>query len=267
MTAFYGSKAVPKKIFGEGAMHETFIKVMGEAAPGPWQLNQTFLDIWDAAALSHEWILPDNYHVKVKVMGSFEEMVQFQGEPFEVVQKLNTSIPEGRSLAANTVHSIDGLVVREMARRCNYDPVKIDALRKVLAAHTGACELPETPDADWIMVDTLWDHFQKSGYLSTRILEHLNAENLGLVEESIIEELLSTLPEKPFEILTIHDCFRCLPNYANDLRWQYNLQLYMLAQSDMLGFILSQITKKPYVVIKRDDNLADDIMESNYSLS
>lgn len=63
------------------------------------------------------------------------------------------------------------------------------------------------------------------------------------------------------------DCFRCLANYGNDLREQYNLQLHLIARSNMLSFILSQLVGGNVAIHKQDPTLANDILHSNYSLS
>jgi len=61
--------------------------------------------------------------------------------------------------------------------------------------------------------------------------------------------------------------FRCLPNYGNDLRRQYNILLSMVAQSDLLSFMISQIVKHRIKVEKLDPELYIDILETNYALS
>ena len=156
------------------------------------------------------------------------------------------------------------MIVREMTRRCNYNPKRVEALFGWLkTGHAGTRS--ERPDDE--MVQILWRHYQKSGYLSARILEHLLPENLGLVDPAVILELLDTLPEKPFKVLSIHDCFRCLPTYGNDLRAQYIYQLHLIAKSSMLSFLLEQIVGRPIPINKLDPTLADDVMFSNYALS
>ncbi|MFP3741401.1 hypothetical protein, partial [Burkholderia sp. SIMBA_019] len=74
-----------------------------------------------------------------------------------------------------------------------------------------------------------------------------------LVDAVEIRELLMSLPAKPFQIMTIHDCFRCLPNYANDLREQYNRQLMLIAKSSLLDFLLSQLVGRQVECGKADD--------------
>lgn len=100
MTALYSSKAEPKRVFGEGALLDLFYDTMVQSAPGAWELNEAMLALWDSNALSHDWVLPDNFHVKVKVMATVKETVHFLNEPFDVFYKVNMPMDEGRSLGA-----------------------------------------------------------------------------------------------------------------------------------------------------------------------
>ena len=61
--------------------------------------------------------------------------------------------------------------------------------------------------------------------------------------------------------------FRCLPAYANDMRKQYTLQLELIAKSELLSSIVSQILGKPICVGKLDPLLYQDIALTNYALS
>lgn len=265
MTALYGSTAMPKQVFGEGEQLAIFIQSMNDLAPAVWELNEAFLSMWDPTVSLHEWILPDNFHVKVKVMSAISEPVQFLNEPFEIISTVNMPTESGRSLGANTTHSLDGMIVREMTRRCSYDPEKIKEIHGwLLGSYVGGRDAVSMDDK---MVVKLWDHYQKSGYLSARIFDHLTINNWGLVNHLDIRELIDSLPPKPFTVLSVHDCFRCLPTYANDLRKQYTNQLYLIAKSNMLSFLLSQILKRPITIYKRDPTLANDVLSSNYALS
>lgn len=265
MTAFYGSTAQPKNVFGEGTTQlQVFYETMKERAPGAWEINETMLAIWDSTALENRWVMPDNWHVLIKVMGQVKETVHFLNEPFDVTYSENMPIDGGRSLGANMVHSIDGLVVREMVRRCHYDVNRIaDLARWVRHGYCGKV----SDDASSQLVVRLWNLYQKSGFLSARILDHLAPENLGHVDPLVIANLLCTLPAKPFEVLTVHDCFRCLPNYGNALRRQYNQLLAEIANSEMLSFLVSQMVGRPVSINKLDASLPADIQETNYALS
>ena len=267
MTAFYSSTAMPKKVFGEGALLDVFYDVLKEGAPGAWELNEAFLSFWNPDALSHSWILPDNYHVDIKVMQTVSEPVHFLNEPYDVFYKENLPTEGGRSLGANTIHSIDGMIVRELTRMCDYDPRTIERVCKALAEPLPQTRLGLNRRHNDKMVIFLREHATASGYLSARILDYLDDQNIGLVNHLAIHELLSSLPAKPFKVVSIHDCFRVLPHYGNDLRKQYNLQLEKIAQSDLLSSIVSQILNRPVKIGKMDDRLHKDIAQSNYALS
>lgn len=269
MTALYGSKAVPKEVFGEGVLLNIFESVMGQMAPAVWELNEAFIHMWDPNALINSWVLPDNFHVHIKVMSRVMETVHFMNAPYETFKNVNQPTEEGRSLGANTTHSIDGMIVREMARRCNYSPERVQEIRDYIEYLNQGGELDVVFDDDENanMVRTLWAHYEESGYLSARIINHLNVHNLHLVRHETILELLDSLPEKPFEVIAVHDCFRCLPNYGNDLRKQYTLQLQLIAKSNLLQFVLSQILGRSLTIGKLDENLWQDIGQAEYALS
>ena len=47
--------------------------------------------------------------------------------------------------------------------------------------------------------------------------------------------------KKSFQVLTIHDCYGCHPNYMNDLRRNYNHILANMHRSNILQDILRQL--------------------------
>lgn len=266
MTSFYGSTAQPKNVFGEGELLTLFYDTMVERAPGAWEINESMLAIWDPTKLENSWILPDNFHVKVKVMKEIGQTVHFLNEPYDVRYSVNAPIEGGRSLGANLVHSIDGMIVREMGRRCMYDPNRVKAVRRALKSDM--FKKPGRTDRNQDkMVMLLWKHYVDSGFLSARILDYLDNENIIHTGTKEIEALLDSMPAKPFELLTVHDCFRCLPNYGNDLRRQYNEILALIAESELLGFTVSQIVGRNVTVNKIDPGLSKDVREAQYALS
>ena len=264
MTAFYSSTAVPKKVFGEGALLNIFYETMKEECPGPWEVTETMLAIWDNTALMNEWVMPDNFHVKIKVMGNVTDYVQFLNEPFEVNYSVNQPIEGGRSLGANMIHSVDGMLVREMTRRCDYDPEQITKIKRWVNECRGGTSRSREEDK---MVMRLADLHRESGFLSARVLQYVDPANMGHIEPGALLSLVQSLPAKPFQVLSIHDCWRCLPRYGNDLRRQYNQLLAEVSRSDLLSFLVSQIVKRKITVSKIDPDMFDDIIETNYALS
>lgn len=265
MTAFYGSEAVPKEVFGEGKMLAAFFATLEAETPFVWELNKAFLAMWNPEALEYAWVMPDNFHVHVKVMGEVQETVQFMGENFVTSRTENIAQAQGRSLGANVTHSIDGMIVRELLRRCNYNREQVEGIRNLLKGELGHFD-PERVTKKTNMVNQIWDFYKQSGYLSARILDYLDEDTLHLVDVDKIQALVDSFPEKPFQIVPVHDCFRVHPNYGNDLRKQYNLQLSLIAESNMLQFLLTQVLKKQ-VVIHKQASFAADILNANYALS
>lgn len=264
MTAFYSSTAVPKQVFGEGELLDIFYSTMKEFAPGAWELTETMLAIWDPKAYVNSWVMPDNFNVVIKVMGTTSENVHFLNKPYEVTYSINQPIENGRSLGANMVHSIDGMLVREMARRCMYNVKQVDNILYLIGVNDYGYSTVRDKDK---MAATIWSHYLDSGFLSARILDYLDNDNLGNFGTKEIMSLIGSLPSKPFEVLSVHDCFRCLPNYGNDLRKQYNQLLSEIAKSDLLSFLVSQMLKRKINVQKLDPSLYEDILEANYALS
>lgn len=264
MTAFYGSEAKPKEVFGEGIRLKTFENVMDSSAPGPWALNKFLLQCGNPDATRYVWVLPDNYHAVIKVMVPEVQTVNFNGKPFDIIRMVQGCEDKTRMLSANITHSIDGMVVREMLRRCNYDHDLIAAVREL--CDLGPSEYPLI-SGNYEMVTELWNHYEKSGFLSMAIVPYLDPNTIALVDRQVVADMLDTLPKKPFQVMTVHDCFRCHPNYGNDLRRQYNQILSDIAKSDLLGFILSQVLGQEFSAGKLDNDMWKDVLEAEYALS
>lgn len=267
MTSLYGSKAEPEKVFGSTpGLLELFFEAMDTLAPGVWQLNTAFLSMWNPEALAYHWTLPDNFHVHTKVMGVIKEEVKYEGSLYDITRKENLPQKEGRSIGANVTHSIDSYIVRELTRRCDYDKEQIMRVKVALCAHEDGT--PDLTDPDTQMVDTLWKHYEKTGLLSARIFDYLNEDSVSAVtDRGVVFRLIYSLPVKPFKVMSIHDCFRVLPNYGNDVRRQYNNLLVELAKGDLLSHILSMVLNRPVSVGKLDADMWKDVAQTNYALS
>lgn len=263
MTHLYTSVAIPKEVFGEGELLKVFYQVVSDMLPGADELNKAFLSIWNPKAMSHDWVLPDNFHVKVKVMDTLSERAIFMNRTIDVLRRVNQPMEEGRSIGANLIHSIDGFMVREMTRRCNYDSNQIALVQEALASGLGT----RTDREQDKLLQILWGHYQASGFLSARVLDLIDKDNVGLINRQAILGLIKSLPNKSFQLISVHDCFRCLPAYGNDLRIQYKLLLSEIARGQMLSFLVSQLVGHHIKAEKLDPTLYVDILSSNYALS
>ena len=204
MTALYGSTAQPRQVFGEGELLDLFYSVMSEHAAGIWQLNEALLSLWRPSALSHDWVLPDNFHVHVNVMDDQATRIDVLDSSYTVFSKINRPMKKGLSIGANVVHSIDGMIVREMSRRCSYDPEHLIKLIEMIMHSSYERNVKGDRKKD-ILLKTIWAHYEKSGFLSARVLDLLDEHNMALVDYSVIMKLIKSLPEKPFHVLAIHD--------------------------------------------------------------
>jgi hypothetical protein len=261
MTSLYGSEAVPREIFGQGELLDLFFQVMEREAPGAWELNKALQEFWDPTKYTNDWVLPDNFHVHINVMKPVTERVRFNGGVYDVNYRVNEPVQSSKSLGPNVVHSIDAFVIREMGRRCMYN---MDHIMNVIRASERR-NRSDSRQKDK-MVNTLWENYQNSGYLSARILDYLDEQNMGNVDAVRVMELIQSMPSKPFQILTIHDCFRAIPTYGNDLRKQYNTVLSEICSSDLLSYIVSQL-KGRKIPVSKYGLQAKEVIEANYSLS
>ena len=159
----------------------------------------------------------------------------------------------------NVIHSIDGMVVREMQRRCNHDK---DNLNRVLEILNDVLFVEDYNNIEPI---------NEGNFISLRLVDkilsgekdHYNINDLLLLRKLIKE----TLSRKSFPIITVHDEFKSAPNNMNVVRQTYIDILAELADSNVLQDIIQQITQTDGVYSKSINNLSDYIRNSEYALS
>ena len=271
MPFFYGSKQKPKDVFGDGtpefyAFHEANKTV----APGACELLELSLDSWQPYALDHTWIMPDGFTVFVPVMVQVEtkiEVDELDHASFTYVHEVNQGTEAGLSLAANTIHSVDGMVVREISRRCNYNWYQLTAVEQLIVDELGmraSTYKPERPER----IEKL---AMASGFVSLVGAEYINANSVASFGTEYLQRLLSlvqrTLTHKNFPVIAIHDEFKAHPNNINIVRQTYIDIMAEIAESDMLSFYMTQIRGEYFEVQKYSENLADLIREGNYAIS
>ena len=206
MTHFYGSKAEPRAAFGEDTPQlAAFYKTIETLLPGADMLNHDLLSLWQPTALSHDWTLPDGFDVKIKVMVSQEHAVTFLDRAYTVTTYVNQAKESGLSMGANIVHSIDGMVVREMGRRCNYNPDTISELHRLLHISSGGKSTLRQQDLELLRLLECTD---ASGFMSLVIAEYLDESNLGHLNPAHRQQLITlieSLPDRSFHLIAIHD--------------------------------------------------------------
>ena len=276
MTTMYGSKAMPKKIFGEETAElNAFYQAAHSIAPGAWELLQDLLASWQAYALQHAWKLPDGFDARIKVMKKLDARIEvdeldhatFTYEFFE-----NQGSKTGLANAANVVHSVDGYILRSMHRRCNYDReiaeqvavwIEIEMLQRCLGG-SRTVSRPSGKAGYYV------DQYERSSVPDIVIMPYLTPENLEQLSKQHLESLAGIvngmLQYQPFELVTIHDEFRSHANNVNWVRYQYKEIMADLADSYLLDDLLSQIHGTPGIFNKLSSTLGDKIRQSNYAL-
>ena len=262
MTAFYGSEAMPKKVFGEGNIH-LFFQTLQQELPGAYELMNDLKALWDLVeGHTYSWQLPDGFDCSITTTIKQEFPMTFQGETFGFIKEVPGRPDFYKGLAPNVIHSIDALIMREMIRRCNYS----EHVNELFLYLAGVGEMSRKGDIK--MVRKLWSLYESTGFLSARILDYLSPDNLNQVDKEIITNLILSMPVNSFELISNHDCFKAHPNYGNDLREQYNNILVDLFNAKgLMNSIIQQITEDKSLTYKGlNTMLASDIHGCNYTL-
>lgn len=282
MTSFYGSKLKPQEIFGEDTPElSAFYQAAHIVAPGAWDLLQDLLASWQPYALVHSWKLPDGFDARVKVMQKTVPPVRIEVDEldhstFSYEYYENIGSKKGLSNVANVVHSIDAYVLRGIHRRCNYNQAVVLQAHGALFSEADLREQGFTSQVDRTKdgskLDYYLEQYERSGVADVVILPYLmDGHQTQYLSTKHIKQLLRItdvmLSYEAFEVITIHDEFKCHPNNMNHLRQQYIMILAELAESELMSDILTQIHGVPGVCPKLSHNLGDLIRNSNYALS
>ena len=275
MTVFYGSKKQPEEIIGEDNL-PYFYKVMYKYCPLPMKLNDILLENWQEDVESYGWTLPDGFTVLIKNKTVVNEEIDL-GEYGTVtishkeISKLEKGEPGTRSYSANLVHSVDALILREVVAMAMHQKDVVARVTKLIENKSYQL-FSNNKGKDIAMVEKLQSLYKQSGFLSDRILGYLHEGTISLLDEDTIEELKDMLDVinqmgEPFEVMTIHDCFRVLPKHVNAIRKAYIYQLYKIAKTKgkMLNFLLSQLfnTEVNFGFGKLNP---EDVLNSDYAL-
>ena len=277
MTSYYGSKEQPKIIFGEDTQElAAFYQACMEMAPGAYELLQELLDTWQPYALVHAWKLPDGFDARVKVMQWEEtriEVDELDHASFTYEYYVNQGSKKGLSNVANTVHSIDGFILREMVRRCNHKGLNVKQLHDWVHAVLYERALNNTPVKEAVSDEVKYfiEQYERSQQPTAAILPWLNLGEIEALPQGLLADLKRILSQmvtyNAFPVITIHDSFASHANNCNTVRYWYKEILAELADSEILSDIMSQLHQSPGKYEKLSSDLSKYIRQSNYSLS
>lgn len=271
MTSGYGSKAVPKRVFGEGEKLEVFYEAAHVIAPGAFTLMDELLESWRPFALDHSYIMPDGFNAVIRVMQTKEtriEVDELGGATFTLQYKENEGSERGLSNVANTIHGCDAYLLRGLERRCNYDKRMVEQAREILMSRMACPALPVT-DEKLAYYLPFWNQSKMADVV---ILPFLTFQNIDQVPHALVTKLLSIVNDmltyEPFPVITVHDSFGCHANNCDITRYWYKEILADMADSTMLEWLMNQLYQTSGITYtKLSNDLGDKIRNSNYALS
>jgi hypothetical protein len=153
-----------------------------------------------------------------------------------------------------------------LTHRCNYDSIKIAEIKVYLSTGHIPNSWGNCPDK-FQLLKKLEVNRSRTGITSGRYIDTLDTGNISLVPAEVLTDLVNSLPSIPFEVMTIHDCFTVLPNYATDILEQYNNLLALLAGSDLLVSIVQDIAGTTITPPTRpSQEFINNIRQANYSV-
>lgn len=286
MTSLYGSKAVPRNLFGSPNPEDpptpellAFYAALMDVAPGASKLLDALLSLWQPFAPKHYWSLPDGHVASVKVMQKVEKRIrvdELNGTSFTYEWYENEGSETGLSLVANVVHSVDAYVLRTLVRRCMYDSMQIKCFHKEILEELLRRELGTSQQVMMLPISkkasNLITLFITTNIADISILNHITIRETRLLSTKHLEELLSIIQQmvihEPFEVIAVHDEFTCHANNMNHLRNHYRHILADLAESTLLTHVFQQVSGLEGTYTKEpSNNLAQRIRQCNYALS
>ena len=274
----YGSKREPMNVFGE-ELYQKFIDAYAAVVPWAEWAKNTLINCWNSLAHYHEWETPDGGVAHVKVIRKDDTKGYFQGRQYtyeykEVGEKAKGE--EGtRSLGANVTHSYDGYILRELHRRCNYDPRRIRYARDIIKEYlTGSCEVHANRDMN--RKKKLF-HLQKISKrfntISVRAANYIDSFTIQGADKEYLKGLYQRLNQMleyaPFEVRTIHDEFACCPNHVQRMKYYYNVLLAEAYQSTWLFDVIQDLSGISYHEHQPEieQDIVEAILDNNYALN
>ena len=117
----YGSKAAPKKLFGDGTPElKAFNYAVETTLPILAEIGGLIRSCWDSTKKYHEFTLPDGHLVRLPTMVMLQERIEIGKTSFTFQYEDVGVSDDSTSLVANVIHATDGYVAREMVRRCQF---------------------------------------------------------------------------------------------------------------------------------------------------
>ena len=268
MPTYYGSQQKSKDAFGEDTPeYKAFWEAQAQVCPGAAYLMPILRNSWNAFAKEHVWNLPDGFVARVKVTQVKEDRIEIDELNHASIMYQYSEIEgteEGVANIANPIQSIDGFIVRELCRRCNYDKVQFQRVLHLLKKRSGQ----RHPNG--VELESIQKIWKDQNMVSLVDLEELQWDDISTFDFTYCDQLIKLVKrclERPsFPVLTVHDEFRSHPNYLNFVRLTYAEIMAELSDSTVIDDILSKLFGKPVTIQKMADSISAEIMDGEYAI-
>lgn len=273
----YGSRKAPAEVFGE--RYKEFVDAYALTVPGAAWAKDTLISCWNSHAEHHEWVAPDGGVAHVKVIAESDIKGKFRGRQYTYRYKTNAPVKQGgkgtRSIGANVTHTYDGYVLRELHRRCNYNPAQVKWQIKTIETYLSAqLQVNDERDLDkkreLIRLQKL---AMKYNNFSVRAIEFIDSYTIQGMKSEYLEKVLATLKGmlkyKPFQVRTIHDEFASHPNHVINMKQVYNDLLAEAYNSTWLFDVIQELSGKSHhnMQAPHDPLVEAAIRDNSYSLN
>lgn len=268
----YGSDYKPEQVFGS-ELFPVYERGYAAVFPEAYWARKVLINAWDSNALHHDFDLPNGLHAHLECRGLAKTKGTIKDYTFTYLHMENRPLEAGKeqgtkSLVANVTHGYDGFVVAEMDYRCNYNPKQvrnaIEAIDEYVADATDQWGAPD----ELLHLNQLANKFN---FDSVYAIEFIKSGCLAGMEKEYLLRLKAKfetmLTYEPFEVLSVHDEFKCAPNHIQDMREVYNGIMADTYLSTWLLDVIEHLTGNKYVWdVDTDMNIHAEILNNDYNL-
>lgn len=266
----YASEAEPKKVFGKD--YPKFLKAYKAIVGKAQEASDFMVKAWNSHAQEHVFTMPDGAIVRIPVIVQRKKTLPCGKHTFEFIYDEIGNIKRGKqgtkSLSANTTHAYDAYILRELNRRCNYNPTLIKRCVKLLERPVEATE-PSTEDK----LLHLQELSHKFSQPSAVAFEYIDEANVQWIDDDYRNVLLKLakcilISKEPFEVSNIHDEFKSLPAYSGIMKKHYNLlmvETYLSTWWTATAYTLTGIDTT-FMANDIDPTIIPQILSATYSI-
>jgi hypothetical protein len=103
MQSSYGSVTIADAIYGANA--PKFYAAMNQVLPEVLRYVDLANSCWNPKAITHEWVMPDGFHVVLPSEKKVEHTVQFKGKSLTITETIEAPAKSSKRLPSCIIHS------------------------------------------------------------------------------------------------------------------------------------------------------------------